>query len=67
MAARKPAQPDFYALIERDRVQQIEAQLKRRKTRSHYAKGLRITDPVALECVKELAHLFLFFSAEDGH
>jgi amino-acid N-acetyltransferase len=32
---------------------QIEAQLKRRKTRSRYAKGLRITDPVALECVKE--------------
>ncbi len=32
---------------------QIEAQLKRRKLRSRYAKGLRITDPVALECVKE--------------
>src|SRR3979490_1094122 len=36
---------------------QIEAQLKRRKTRSHYAKGLRITDPVALECVKEAVGL----------
>jgi amino-acid N-acetyltransferase len=32
---------------------QIEAQLKQRKARSRYAKGLRITDPVALECVKE--------------
>jgi len=36
---------------------QIEAQLKRRKTRSRYAKGLRITDPVALECVKEAVGL----------
>ena len=32
---------------------QIEAQLRQRKARSRYAKGLRITDPVALECVKE--------------
>jgi len=32
---------------------QIEAQLKQRKARSRYAKGLRVTDPVALECVKE--------------
>ncbi len=36
---------------------QIEAQLKRRKVRSRYAKGLRITDPVALECVKEAVGL----------
>jgi len=36
---------------------QIEAQLKRRKARSRYAKGLRITDPVALECVKEAVGL----------
>ncbi len=36
---------------------QIEAQLRRRKTRSRYAKGLRITDPVALECVKEAVGL----------
>src|SRR5258708_3974184 len=36
---------------------QIEAQLKQRKTRSRYAKGLRITDPVALECVKEAVGL----------
>src|SRR2546428_11463769 len=36
---------------------QIEAQLKRRKLRSRYAKGLRITDPVALECVKEAVGL----------
>jgi len=28
---------------------QIEAQLKQRKTRSRYAKGLRVTDPVALD------------------
>ena len=27
---------------------QIEAQLKRRNAQSSYAKGLRITDPVAL-------------------
>jgi amino-acid N-acetyltransferase len=31
---------------------QIEAQLRARKTRSRYHKGLRVTDPVALECVK---------------
>ncbi len=36
---------------------QIEAQLKQRKIRSRYAKGLRITDPVALECVKEAVGL----------
>ena len=36
---------------------QIEAQLKRRKARSRYEKGLRITDPVALECVKEAVGL----------
>ena len=32
---------------------QIEAQLKARKTRSRYKNGVRVTDPVALECVKE--------------
>ncbi len=32
---------------------QIEAQLQRRRVRSRYARGLRVTDPVALECVKE--------------
>ena len=31
---------------------QIEAGLRARKTRSRYHKGLRVTDPVALECVK---------------
>src|ERR1700693_6517740 len=36
---------------------QIEAQLKRRKVRPRYAKNLRITDPVALECVKEAVGL----------
>ncbi len=36
---------------------QIETQLKRRKVRSRYAKNLRITDPVALECVKEAVGL----------
>jgi amino-acid N-acetyltransferase len=36
---------------------QIEAQLKRRRARSRYANGLRITDPVALECVKEAVGL----------
>lgn len=36
---------------------QIEVQLKHRKARSRYAKGLRITDPVALECVKEAVGL----------
>ncbi len=36
---------------------QIEAQLKRRKARSTYHKGLRVTDPVALECVKEAVGL----------
>lgn len=32
---------------------QIEAQLRNRKARSRYSKGLRITDAVALECVKQ--------------
>ncbi len=32
---------------------QIEAQLRTRKVRSRYHHGLRVTDPVALECVKE--------------
>ena len=36
---------------------QIEAQLKRRKVRPRYAKGLRITDSVALDCVKEAVGL----------
>ncbi|MGB5079251.1 MAG: amino-acid N-acetyltransferase [Burkholderiales bacterium] len=36
---------------------QIEEQLRRRKARSRYAKELRITDPVALECVKEAVGL----------
>lgn len=36
---------------------QIEALLKRRNVRSRYARGLRITDPVALECVKEAVGL----------
>jgi len=36
---------------------QIEIQLKHRKAKSRYAKGLRITDPVALECVKEAVGL----------
>jgi len=36
---------------------QIEALLKRRNVRSHYAKGLRVTDPIALECVKEAVGL----------
>jgi len=31
---------------------QIEAQLAARRQRSRYHKGLRVTDPVALECVK---------------
>src|SRR5205807_8619530 len=35
----------------------IEAQIKRRKVHSRYAQGLRITDPVALECVKEAVGL----------
>ena len=34
---------------------QIEALLKRRDERSRYQDGVRITDPVALECVKEAA------------
>ncbi len=34
---------------------QIEALLKRRNARSRYQDGMRITDPVALECVKEAA------------
>ena len=32
---------------------QIEAQLKAHKTRSRYKNGVRVTDPAALECVKE--------------
>jgi amino-acid N-acetyltransferase len=36
---------------------QIEIQLKHRKAKSRYAAGLRITDPVALECVKEAVGL----------
>ena len=32
---------------------QIEAQLKARKARSRYRNGVRVTDPVALECVKQ--------------
>ena len=36
---------------------QIEIQLKHRKAKSRYAGGLRITDPVALECVKEAVGL----------
>jgi len=36
---------------------QIEAQLKRRRARSRYANGLRVTDTVALECVKEAVGL----------
>src|SRR2546430_7858124 len=32
---------------------QIAAQLQRRKARSRYAQGLRVTDPIALACVKE--------------
>jgi amino-acid N-acetyltransferase len=36
---------------------QIEAQLKKRKTRSRYHKGLRVTDDMALECVKEAVGL----------
>jgi len=36
---------------------QIEIQLKHRKAKSRYAGSLRITDPVALECVKEAVGL----------
>jgi amino-acid N-acetyltransferase len=36
---------------------QIEAQLKTRKHRSSYHKGLRVTDPIALQCVKEAVGL----------
>ena len=36
---------------------QIEAQLKQRRARSRYHAGVRITDAVALECVKEAAGL----------
>jgi len=36
---------------------QIEAQLKQRRARSRYHGGMRITDAVALECVKEAAGL----------
>ncbi len=36
---------------------QIEAQLRQRRHRSRYHKGLRVTDPVALECVKEAVGL----------
>src|SRR5205809_7779821 len=35
----------------------IQAQLKRRKLRSHYAKGPRTTAPAALECVEEAVGL----------
>src|SRR4051812_28440120 len=36
---------------------QIEAQLRQRKARSRYKDGMRITDSVALECVKEAVGL----------
>jgi amino-acid N-acetyltransferase len=36
---------------------QIEAQLKQRKARSRYKNGMRVTDGVALECVKEAVGL----------
>jgi len=36
---------------------QIEAQLKTRKHRSRYHKNLRVTDPIALQCVKEAVGL----------
>ncbi|MBX6393545.1 MAG: amino-acid N-acetyltransferase, partial [Burkholderiales bacterium] len=36
---------------------QIEAQLKQRNATSNYHRGLRITDPVALDCVKEAVGL----------
>ncbi|MCC6474506.1 MAG: amino-acid N-acetyltransferase [Burkholderiales bacterium] len=36
---------------------QIEAQLRQRRTKSRYLNGLRITDAVALECVKEAVGL----------
>jgi amino-acid N-acetyltransferase len=36
---------------------QIEAQLRTRKLRSRYHRGLRVTDPIALECVKEAVGL----------
>ncbi len=36
---------------------QIEAQLKARQIRSRYHRGLRVTDPVALECVKKAVGL----------
>lgn len=36
---------------------QIESQLAQRNTKPQYHKGLRITDPVALECVKEAVGL----------
>mgnify|MGYP003341270866 FL=1 len=36
---------------------QIEAQLKQRKARSRYADGIRITDALALDCVKEAVGL----------
>jgi len=36
---------------------QIEAQLRQRKARARYHRGLRVTDPVALECVKEAVGL----------
>ncbi len=32
---------------------QVETQLRQRGAKSHYRNGMRITDPVALECVKE--------------
>jgi amino-acid N-acetyltransferase len=36
---------------------QIESQLRQRKARSRYHKTLRVTDPIALECVKEAVGL----------
>lgn len=36
---------------------QVEAQLARRQAQSRYYKGLRVTDAVALECVKEAVGL----------
>ena len=36
---------------------QIETQLRQRKARARYHRGLRVTDPVALECVKEAVGL----------
>lgn len=36
---------------------QIDAQLRQRRAKSRYHNGVRITDPVALECVKEAVGL----------